>query len=381
MQEILQQTEKDLGVSLSTREGWTAITDYLRKDPRFSGVQMPTYNDVLQKIVLDSYQGVGRQGPNQNFMRRYSRVTNSIRKQKGGSGGTKGMSFGMRFLAAAALLLSGALNPRASSSQVTYGPSSGSFAPGTPSTFWPTPVNYASPTSGAFNFSRGLTYTSLPIEGAGFPLVSSPLTRPTLALTTDYWNSDDQAIYEEAIATKPIGKGDDGAIYHTEGSPYAVKVVNNKDMGKTEAYYLNLFNEHIPGVFPAFHGATEINGNPVIIMDYIEGITAKQALNTGIVVPGAKKLFEDLVTRVHQLGVAHRDLYAGNNIVLTPTNDPAHPYRAYFVDAGRVGPATPDAVTRDMAAASRLGALLEIPSSARGGRRRTRRRLRPRSYK
>jgi serine/threonine protein kinase len=106
---------------------------------------------------------------------------------------------------------------------------------------------------------------------------------------------------------------------------------------RREAQALNqLQHENVVKVYAS---GTMDDGNPYIVMEFLEGVTLSNLLanNTGLTMERIEKLFRDVVTGVgalHKAGIIHRDLTPANCMVMPATaTEPEH---AKIIDFGLV---------------------------------------------
>jgi len=162
------------------------------------------------------------------------------------------------------------------------------------------------------------------------------------------------------------GRGGMGAVYRGRdtrlGRLVAVKVLAGAGMlspqarGRAEREARALARLDHPGVV-RIHAALEVEGMPVIVMEWIEGDTLQTRLNSGPLAADAAATIAVSLARalaaVHAVGIVHRDLKPAN-VLLAPAAGPSAREVPKLVDFGLARP--------DDEAISRATAVLGTPA-------------------
>lgn len=292
------------------------------------GRPLPTYDQVIQAMA---------------------------RVQVGGSGAPRQpLSFKSVFLLAVALLLSG---DNKSQPLVLVSPTDPSVHP----------LIYTSYSLDVMNPETKFEYAVAP-GAAVAPVRSSRAVGPLMLAEGSDWTPEYDAMLREIDKGRnSIGTGKDGAVYHHGESMYAVKIIKNIKQGQTEAGYLKLFSDKIPGVFPNYVASTIKNGEFVLIMEYIKGMTVNRAVSNKYTDVRATAKLTELIRKLHSTGYAHGDIHS-LNVMITPDGG------MHFIDTTRVIPLSTSSYWRDLDQIKKLINMIEPEPQVGKNRRKTRNR-------
>lgn len=116
----------------------------------------------------------------------------------------------------------------------------------------------------------------------------------------------------------------EGRRFILKGLPEALRSHPEETTRLRKEYSLGLRINH-PGVVGVYGFETHPSAGPVIVMEYVDGITLAEFLKEGRKIPlkertGIARQMADALSYMHSLGVSHRDLKP-DNILITRRND------------------------------------------------------------